>query len=44
MLRFEIEHKYCGFTKVIKGDNVYDAFKNNGLDFNIWIVKNIEKI
>ena len=43
MMRFEIGHKYCGFTKTIEGDNVYDAFKKNGLDLNVWVVKNIEK-
>ena len=44
MMRFEIAHKYCGYTKTIEGDNVYEAFKKNGLDLNVWVVKNIEKI
>ena len=43
MMKFEIEHKYCGFTKTVEGDNGYDAFKKNGLDLNVWIVKNVEK-
>ena len=43
MMRFELEHKYYGFTKTIEGENVYDAFKKNGLDLNVWTVKNVEK-
>ena len=43
MMSFKIEHKYCGFTKTIEGNNVYDAFKKNGLDLNVWTVKNVEK-
>ena len=41
MLEFVVVHKYCGFTKVIEGYNVWDAFKSNGLDLNVWEVKNI---
>ena len=43
MLEFVVVHKYCGFTKIIKGYNVWDAFKSNGLDLNVWEVKNIFK-
>lgn len=43
MLKFIVEHKYCGMTKTVEGVNVWDAFKKNNLDLNIWIVKNIEK-
>lgn len=43
MMSFQIEHKHCGFIKTIEGNNVYDAFKKNGLDFNVWIVKSVEK-
>ena len=44
MFEFTVVHKYCGFTKAIKGYSVYDALKTNNLDLNIWIVKNVEKI
>ena len=42
-MTFTVEHKYCKMTKKIEGENVFDAFKKNGLDFNIWTVINIEK-
>lgn len=38
-----VEHKYCGFTKKVEGENIYDAFKKNGLDLNIWKVIEVEK-
>ena len=41
MLQFITEHKYCGMTKVVQGYNVYDALKSNGLDINVWIVKEV---
>ena len=44
MLRFTVEHKHCGVRKVIEGYNVFDAFRRNGLDLNIWIVMDTEKI
>lgn len=44
MLRFTVEHKYCGCIRVIEGENVYNAYKNSNTDINTWIVKNVEKI
>lgn len=44
MMRFTVEHKYCGMQKEIEGFNVWDALKSNGLDPTIWIVKNVEEI
>jgi hypothetical protein len=44
MMRFTVEHKYCGMQKEIEGFNVLDALKTNGLDYTIWIVKSVEKI
>jgi hypothetical protein len=38
MLEFTVKHKYCGMEKKIKGQNVWQAFKNNNLDINIWQV------
>lgn len=43
MMRFTVEHKYCGMQKEIEGFNVWDALKSNGLDYSIWIVKSVEK-
>ena len=43
MLTFTVTHKHCGFTKTIKGYNVWEAFKTNGLDHNIWTVTNVKK-
>ena len=44
MLNFTVVHKYCGYTKQIQGCNIWDALKENNLDFKIWQVLNIEKI
>ena len=41
-MRFTVKHNYCGMIKIIKGANVYDAYKKNGLDIKIWTVINIE--
>lgn len=41
MYKFLLEHKYCGMRKVVKGNNVWQALHNNGLDENVWIVVNI---
>lgn len=43
MLNFVIKHKYCGMTKVITGYNVWHALKENGLDYNVWTVVNVER-
>ena len=43
MMRFTVEHKYCKCTREIEGYNVWDAYKTNGLDLNVWIVINVEK-
>jgi hypothetical protein len=44
MLQFTIEHKYCKCTRVIEGQNVFEAFKNNGINLSIWIVTDVEKV
>ena len=44
MLRFTIEHKYCGYTTTVEGYNVWDALRNNGKDFNCWTVLGVEKV
>ncbi len=43
MMTFTIKHKYCGMTKRITGYNVYDAYKTNGLDLNVWNVISVER-
>lgn len=43
MLTFTIEHKYCGYTTEIKGNNVWEAFRKANKDINIWTVKSVEK-
>lgn len=41
-MKFEVEHKYCGYRKIIEGENIFDAFKRNGLDFVFWNIKSAE--
>lgn len=36
MFEFIVIHKYCGYTKIISGNDIYSALKNNGLDYKIW--------
>lgn len=43
MLRFTVEHKYCGCTRVIEGINVMNAFKINKMDVTVWNVVDVEK-
>ena len=43
MYTYTIEHKNCGMTTTITGNNVYDAFKNSYKDIRFWTVKEIEK-
>lgn len=42
MLTFTIEHKFCGFTTKIQGENVMDALRRAGKDLRYWTVKKIE--
>lgn len=44
MLRFTIEHKYCGYTTTIEGRNVWEALHNNGKDINYWTVLSVEAV
>jgi hypothetical protein len=39
-----VEHKHCKCTRVITGANLYDAYKNNGLDMSIWNAIDIEEL
>lgn len=41
-MTFTVEHKYCRMIKKISGENVWDAFRKNNLDINIWIVKSVD--
>ena len=41
MLNFIVEHKYCKMIKVIQGYNVWNALKSNGLDINVWKIKEV---
>lgn len=43
MLRFTIEHKYCGYTTTVEGCNVWEALRNNGKDINYWTVLFVEQ-
>ena len=42
MMTFKVRHNYCGMEKTIKGNNVWDALKSNGLDYRIWTVLEVE--
>lgn len=44
MLKFTVEHKYCKCTRIIKGENVFQAFKNNKMDITIWNVIDVEEV
>ena len=44
MFKFTVQHKYCGMIKQIEGVNVWDAFKREELDFNIWTCKEVKPI
>ena len=44
MMTFTIKHKYCGMTKIVEGYNVFDAFKKNGLDLEIWEITTQEQM
>ena len=43
-LEFRIQHKYCGCERVITGENVYNAFKTNGIDLTVWTVIEVTEI
>ena len=36
-MKFLVGHRYCGFTKVIEGETIYDAYKKNNLNLDLWI-------
>lgn len=41
-MRFTVEHKYCKMTKVVVGESIADAFKQNSLDYNVWTIIDVE--
>ena len=43
MLVFTVEHKYCKCTRKIEGNNVWNAFKDNKMDWTVWNVIDVEK-
>lgn len=42
MFTVKLEHKYCGYCKTLQGESLARVFKENNLDKNIWIVKEVE--
>lgn len=36
MKEYIVTHKYCGMTKHIKGWDIWDALRSNGLDPKYW--------
>lgn len=44
MLEFVIVHRYCGYTKKIKGYNIWDALKQNKLNYKVWNAESVSKI
>lgn len=42
MLRFTIEHKFCGYTTTVEGYNVWDALKSNDKNIAFWSVLSVE--
>ncbi len=43
MITITVEHKYCGMTKAITGYNVWDALKESGCDYKVWIVVSVQR-
>jgi hypothetical protein len=41
MYKFLLEHRYCGMRKIVKGNNVWKALHDNGLDEKVWVVVTI---
>ena len=39
MLEFTVVHKFCGYTKRVRGNNVWEALRDNGLDHRVWMVR-----
>lgn len=43
LLEFTVQHKYCGMKKTVRGNNVWNALRNNNLDPTYWIVQEVRK-
>lgn len=41
MLTFKVKHRYCGMEKTIKGNNIFDAFRKNEMDYKYWTVQEV---
>ena len=39
MFEFIIVHKFCGYTKTVRGANIWDALRQNNLDYTVWMVR-----
>ena len=44
MLKFTIEQKHCKCLRVIIGENVAQAYKNNNINASLWLIIDIEEI
>ena len=42
MYAIEVEHKYCKCRRIIEGESIAKAFKENNADPNFWIIKDIQ--
>ena len=42
MFTVTLIHKYCGYTKTLQGESLARVFKDNGLDSQIWTVKEVK--
>ena len=43
LLEFTVQHKYCGIKKTVRGNNVWNALRNNNLDPTYWTVQEVRK-
>lgn len=42
MFTVTVEHKYCGYTKILQGVSLASIGNAHNLDWNIWKVKEVE--
>lgn len=43
MITITVEHKYCGMIARLDGESVASIYRAYGLNYQVWVVKEIEK-
>lgn len=44
MYSIVLQHKYCGMMKSLQGESLAKIAKDNNIDYNIWVIKEIEQL